>query len=194
MNIHDDLSKQIKASIDAKNALLADERALDALRRVVEKTIDVYRAGGKVLVAGNGGSAADAQHFAAELVCRFTRVRKGLPAIALTTDTSILTAVANDFGYERVFERQVEAMGERGDVFFGISTSGTSSNVVLAMERAREAGLTTVGMTAAKPSRVAELADIAFQAPSEVTARAQEIHLLAIHIICDLVERELFQT
>ncbi|MBD3409093.1 MAG: SIS domain-containing protein [Ignavibacteriales bacterium] len=194
MSFHNDLSAQIQASIDAKTALLADERALDALNRVVEKTIEVYRAGGKVLVAGNGGSAADAQHFAAELVCRFTRVRKGIPAIALTTDTSILTAVSNDFGYERVFERQVEAMGERGDVFFGISTSGSSPNVVKAMEKARETGLTTVGMTSAKPSRVAELSDIAFQAPSEVTARAQEIHLLAIHIICDLVERELFQT
>jgi D-sedoheptulose 7-phosphate isomerase len=152
--------------------------------------VAALRAGGKVLICGNGGSASDAQHFAAELVGRFERDRPALSAIALTTDTSILTAVANDLSYARVFARQVEALGREGDVLVGISTSGGSENVLDALEAARLHGLTTVALTGRDGGVVGASADIHINVPSPSTARAQEVHRTLLHAICELVERE----
>ncbi len=149
------------------------------------------RAGRKVLVCGNGGSAADSQHFVAELVGRFTRERRAWPALALTTDTSILTAVANDYGFERVFARQVEAHGQPGDVLVGISTSGGSPDVLAAVETARAAGLTTIGLTGRDGGALGRAVDIHLNVPSPSTARTQEVHCTLLHVLCDLVEREL---
>jgi len=149
------------------------------------------RDGGKVLLAGNGGSAADAQHIAAEFVGRFVNDRAPLPALALTTDTSALTAIGNDYGFEQVFERQVRALGRRGDVFVAISTSGRSPNVLAALKAARELGLTAVGFTRDAKTPMHALCDLVLAAPSEETALIQQIHITAAHAICHLVEREL---
>ena len=152
--------------------------------------VEALRAGNKVLVFGNGGSASDAQHFAAELVGRFMRERRALPAIALTTDTSILTAIANDYSFDRVFARQIEALGREGDVAIGISTSGGSANVVSAFAAAREAGLTTVALTGRDGGAVGAAADIHVNVASGSTARVQEVHRTLLHAMCELIERE----
>ncbi len=158
------------------------------LANVAEKIREALAAGHKVLLCGNGGSAADCQHLAAELVGRFQKERAALPAIALTVDTSILTAIGNDYGFEKVFVRQVEALGQAGDVLLGLSTSGNSLDVLKAAELAKERGLYTVGFTAAGGGRLAELCDVCLAVPVKVTARAQEVHILMGHIICELVE------
>jgi len=150
-------------------------------------------AGRSVLVFGNGGSAGDAQHFAAELVGRFVRERRGLPAIALAADSSVLTAIGNDYGFERVFARQVEALGRPGDVAVGLSTSGRSPNVVAALAAARAAGLATVALTGQDGGPIGAAADVAVQVPHGVTARVQEVHRTLLHVIVDLVERELIR-
>ena len=160
---------------------------LEKCAACVEKALS---GGHKVLFCGNGGSAADSQHLAAEFVGRFQKERKGLPAIALTVDTSILTSVANDYGYEAVFARQVQALGERGDVLIGISTSGNSKNVLLAIEEAKEKGITCIGMTAEGGGKMADACDICLEVPVRVTARAQEMHILMGHILCELVDHE----
>jgi D-sedoheptulose 7-phosphate isomerase len=152
------------------------------------------KAGGKVLLAGNGGSAADAQHIAAELVGRFVGDRAPLAAIALTTDSSALTAIGNDFGFECVFERQVEALGRRGDVFIAISTSGHSRNVLAALQASRKLGLINVGFTNASRTPMHALCDHVLAVASEETALIQQMHITAAHAICHLVERELFST
>jgi D-sedoheptulose 7-phosphate isomerase len=149
------------------------------------------RGGGKVLVFGNGGSAADAQHVAAELVGRLERERAAIPAIALSTDTSILTAVANDYSFDRVFVRQIEALGRRGDVALAISTSGVSSNVVAAAKAAQAAGLVVVALTGRDGGPLGRAADIHVNVPEPDTARTQEVHRTLLHILCELVEREL---
>jgi D-sedoheptulose 7-phosphate isomerase len=148
-------------------------------------------AGGRLLVAGNGGSAAEAQHFAAELSGRFARERRALPALALTTDTSVLTAVGNDYGFERVFGRQIEAFGRPGDVAVGISTSGRSPNIVDGLRTARARGLTTIAVTGASPADLAPHADLVLAVTGPSTARIQEGHLTVLHVICDLVESAL---
>lgn len=147
------------------------------------------RAGGKLLVFGNGGSASDAQHMAAELVGRFLRERRALPAIALTTDTSVLTAVGNDAGFDHVFARQVEALGRPGDVALGISTSGNSGNVVAALARATQMGLTTVALTGSDGGKAGRTASVHVNVPSSSTPRVQEVHRTLLHVICDLVEQ-----
>ena len=144
--------------------------------------------GNQILWCGNGGSAADSQHLAAEIVNRFRRQRRGLPSIALTTDTSVLTSVANDYGYESVFSRQVEALGRPGDVLVGISTSGKSPNVIAALEAANSLGLTTVAFTGEGGGKVGSLADHLFAVRSRDTARVQEAHILAGHMLCDWLE------
>ena len=144
--------------------------------------------GHKIMFCGNGGSAADSQHWAAEIVGRFQKERKGLPAIALTVDTSILTAIANDYGYDRIFARQVEALGNAGDVLVAVSTSGNSANVLAAIEEAKAKGIKTIGMTAAGGGKMAEVCDVCLVIPDEVTARAQEVHGLIGHILCEIVE------
>lgn len=155
---------------------------------VGHRIAEALRAGGKVLTFGNGGSAADAQHFAAEIVGRYLKERAAWPAIALTTDTSILTAVANDFGYDAVFRRQVEALGRKGDVAVGISTSGRSPSVVTALAKAREMGLVTIGMTGQGGGKLAGQVDYLIDVPSPATPRIQEVHGLAIHVLCAIVE------
>ena len=160
---------------------------LETCAEYVEKAL---AEGHKVLFCGNGGSAADSQHLAAEFVGRFQKERKGLPAIALTVDTSILTAVANDYGYDTVFARQVQALGERGDVLVGISTSGNSNNVLLAVEEAKAKGITCIGLTAEGGGKMAAACDICLAVPAKVTARAQEMHILMGHILCELVDHE----
>ena len=144
--------------------------------------------GHKIMFCGNGGSAADSQHWAAEIVGRFQKERKGMPAIALTVDTSILTAIANDYGYDRIFARQVEALGNAGDVLVAVSTSGNSANVLTAIEEAKAKGIKTIGMTAAGGGKMAEVCDVCLVIPDKVTARAQEVHGLIGHILCEIVE------
>jgi D-sedoheptulose 7-phosphate isomerase len=154
--------------------------------------IAALRSGGRVFACGNGGSAADAQHFAAELVGRFERERAALGAIALTTDTSIVTAVANDYDFSRVFARQVEALGRPGDVLLGISTSGGSANVIAAFAAAKAAGMTTVALTGRDGGAVGAAADIHVNVPAASTARVQEVHRTLLHAVCALIERELY--
>ena len=151
---------------------------------------NALRQGGKVLIFGNGGSAADAQHVAAELMGRFRRERRALPAVALTTDTSILTSIGNDYSYEVVFARQVEGLGRPGDIAFGISTSGRSPNVVAAFKKAKAAGLITIALTGRDGGPVGEAADIHLNVPDDSTARVQEVHRTILHIVCELVENE----
>lgn len=162
--------------------------------RIVEASVAVaecLRKGGKVLLFGNGGSAADAQHLAAELVGRYYLNRAALPALALTTDTSVLTAVGNDFGYDQVFVRQVEALGRAGDVAIGISTSGNSTSILRALEKATAQDMVTVGFTGGKGGKLVEKVNIPIVIPSPDTARIQECHITVGHLICELVEREL---
>jgi D-sedoheptulose 7-phosphate isomerase len=155
---------------------------------VVETIERAWNAGGKLVAFGNGGSAADAQHLAAELVGRFARDRRPLAALALSADTSVLTAIANDTSFNRVFARQIEALGRRGDVAFAISTSGTSRNVVAGLESARQLGLTTVALTGRDGGTVARLADVHVNVPETSTARVQEVHRTLLHVICELLE------
>jgi len=154
--------------------------------------VKALRGGGRILACGNGGSAADAQHFAAELVGRFERERAAMAAIALTTDTSILTALANDYDFTMVFARQVEALGRPGDIVLGISTSGGSANVLAAFEAARAGGLTTVALTGRDGGVVGKAADIHVNVPAASTARVQEVHRTLLHAVCALIERELY--
>ena len=164
------------------------ERQMDLLEQIARLLAMTLHAGNQILWCGNGGSAGDSQHLAAEIVGRFRRERRGLPSIALTTDSSILTAVANDYGFEAVFSRQVEALGRPGDILIAISTSGNSHNVIAAVEKARELGLTTIAFTGAGGGRVGSLAHHLFAVDSHDTARVQEAHLFAGHMICDWLE------
>jgi D-sedoheptulose 7-phosphate isomerase len=164
------------------------EAQVPVLEAIALAMTTTLRAGGKILWCGNGGSAGDSQHLAAEIVGRYKRNRRGLPSIALTTDTSILTAVANDYGFEAVFARQVEALGEPGDVLVGISTSGNSGNVVCAMESARAREMVTVGFAGEGGGKLAALSDHLFAVNSRETARIQEAHILAGHMLCDWIE------
>jgi D-sedoheptulose 7-phosphate isomerase len=178
----------VAESVALKQRFFAEHvgQILEAGRMIAER----LRAGGKVLAFGNGGSAADAQHFSGELVVRFLRARRALAALALTTDPSVLTATANDLGYDQVFKRQVEAHGQPGDVAFGISTSGRSPSVVLAMQEARERGLFTVALTGQGGGLLPPLADVLIDVPHAETPRIQEVHGMIVHILCEIVEEE----
>jgi D-sedoheptulose 7-phosphate isomerase len=167
------------------------ERGVAAVVRAAEVMRGALDRGGKVLAFGNGGSAAEAQHFAAELVGRFARDRRAAAALALTTDTSVLTAIGNDFSFERVFARQIEALGRPGDVALGISTSGQSPNVIAALESARAGGLATIGLTGGDGGAIGALVDVHVNVPHGVVARVQEVQLVLLHVLCELVEREL---
>ena len=160
-----------------------------AIARLAEALIGALEAGGKVLVCGNGGSAADAQHIAGELAGRFRRRRRALACLALTTDTSVLTAVGNDLGFQRVFARQVEALGRAGDVLWALSTSGASANVLAAARAARGRGMKVLAMTGSGGGKLAGLADLCFRAPAKRTDLVQQLHQLAYHIICELIDR-----
>lgn len=165
----------------------------DRILEAVRYCADCIASGHKLMIFGNGGSAADAQHIAAEFVNRFQIDRKPLPAVALTTDTSTITSIANDFSFEEIFSKQIAALGKPGDAALGISTSGSSANVVRALQTARECGLITIGLTG-RGGRIADIADVTIPALSDVTARIQETHILVGHLICDLVDRILFPT
>ena len=165
------------------------ENIKDQVLELGNQCIRVLKSGGKIVLFGNGGSASDAQHIAAEFVVRYKRNRKALPAIALTTDTSILTACSNDFGYETVFERQVEAMVSESDLVIGISTSGTSANVLSGLNAAKAKKTFCVSFTGSKASPMSELADLAILAPGNETARIQEVHIFIGHMICDMVDQ-----
>jgi D-sedoheptulose 7-phosphate isomerase len=177
---------------DLMQASLRDAVLLDAVAQGAAALTRTLRAGGKLLIAGNGGSAADAQHIAGEIVGRFLFDRAPLAAIALTTDTSILTAVANDYGFDHVYERQVRGLGRPGDLFLGISTSGNSASILRACAAARDMGLTTLGFTGAGGGRMAEACDILVRVPSERTFLIQQVHITLGHILCLLAEEEIF--
>ena len=189
---NDAIIRAIGDSISIKKKILEDEGLVNLMHEVADECIAAFRQGNRVLLAGNGGSAADAQHIAAEFVGRYAFDRPGLPSIAFTTDTSILTAIGNDYGYDQIFRRQLEANGRKGDVFIGISTSGNSANVIAAMQRARELDIITVGLTGQSGGGMHSLCDYCVQVPSTSTPRIQESHIMLGHIICDLVEEALF--
>ncbi len=178
-------------SVTALQQAAQDREFLAAITQIAGAIETSLRAGGKLLLAGNGGSAADAQHLAAEFLSRFLVDRRPLPAVALTTDSSVLTAIGNDFGFENVFERQVRGLGRPGDVFLAISTSGRSNNILLALQAARETGLVTVGFSGAADTDMRALCRHFLAAPSRETALIQQIHIVAGHAICALVERSM---
>ena len=189
------MQNEIKISLMATRQvmedMLADTELQASLVKAVEKCAASLNQGGKLLFAGNGGSAAEAQHFSAEMVGRFLKERRPLPSIALNTDTSAITAIGNDYGYEQVFARQVEALGQPGDVLIALSTSGRSANIVAALKAARAKGLATIGLTGLHPRDMGELADIALKVPSTHTPQIQEGHLVLGHLLCGMVENQL---
>jgi len=182
---------EFENSIQVKRQVIDEQ--VSALEEIADILIHAMKIGNKIILFGNGGSAADSQHFAAELVSKFRRWRKALPAIALTTDTSILTSIGNDYGFVEVFSRQIEALGERGDVAIGISTSGNSPNVLEGIATARSMGMTTVGFTGAEGGNLKNLVDFCFQVPSTNTARIQEVHITAAHALCELIDQEFYE-
>ena len=184
---------QVTEAQRVMSAMLADEKLISTLEAASRACITSLQQGGKILLAGNGGSAADAQHIAGEFVSRFAFDRPGLPAIALTTDSSILTAIGNDYGYEKLFKRQVQAHGNKGDVFIGYSTSGKSPNIIKAFEEARSRGLICIGLTGNRGGVMRDLCDFLLEVPSADTPKIQEGHLVLGHILCGLVEIAIFK-
>ena len=170
---------------------LKENGYIDTMKEIISLITKQMKKGKKLLIAGNGGSAADSQHFAAEIVGRFVMERKGYPAIALTTDTSILTAVGNAYGFDTIFSRQVEALGNKGDVFIGISTSGNSKNIIEAIKTAKKQGLKVVGLTGQDGGKMKDMCDVCLVLNYSETARVQEHHLMSYHLICECVEKEL---
>jgi D-sedoheptulose 7-phosphate isomerase len=186
------IRKSIESSIAAKQALLSDSQIVAILSQAAGLVISSLKNGNKILIFGNGGSAADAQHLAAELVGRFAFDRPALPAIALTVDTSCITAVANDHGFDQVFSRQIEALARPGDVAIGISTSGNSINVIAGIQAAKKIGVHTIGLTGRSGGKLLPIVDLCICAPTGETPRIQECHNLIGHILSELVEQELF--
>ena len=182
-----EIAQRLQESVSVKEAIAKEK--IGEIEAIAELIINAYQKGGKVVLLGNGGSAADAQHLAGELVGRFMQERQAFPAIALNTNTSTLTALANDYGYEVVFSRQVEALVAEKDVVIGISTSGNSPSVIRAIELAKQKGAKTVGLTGGSGGKLAEVADLALVVPSHSTPRIQEAHITIGHIICEMVER-----
>jgi D-sedoheptulose 7-phosphate isomerase len=187
-----DIQRHLRDAIDTLNSIRSTEAILDQLLSAAKATSAALRDGHTLLIAGNGGSAADAQHVAAEFVGRFVADRPALRAVALTTDTSCLTCIGNDFGFDRIFERQIEALGTRGDVFLAISTSGTSPNIIRALKTCRSIGITTFGLTGGAPNAMGSHCDYLIAAPSVETQHIQQAHLALEHIFCGLVERFYF--
>ncbi len=185
------IQQSLSDSVAIKLAILADQTLLSVIQQVAAVCITTFQSGNRILLAGNGGSAADAQHIAAELVSRFMYDRPGLPAIALTTDTSMLTAIGNDYGYERLFVRQLEANARKGDLFIGITTSGNSPNILRAIERCRDLGVISVALSGSG-GRIQTMCDYLIAVPSNCPPRIQEAHITLGHIICGLVETAMF--
>lgn len=190
--IHKFITRQIEDSYQVKQKILNDASLVSLIQEVAQKAVDTYKNGNKTLIAGNGGSAADAQHIAGEFVSKFYFDRPGLASQALTTDTSILTAVANDYGFEQLFARQIQANGCAGDLFIAISTSGNSANMIEAIKECKNKGIITVGLTGETGGKMAGLCDYCIKVPSPSTPRIQESHILIGHIICSVVEEALF--
>ncbi len=188
------ISAQIAEAQRVMSAMLANESLISTVQAAANACILCLQQGGKILLAGNGGSAADAQHIAGEFVSRFAFDRPGLPAIALTTDSSILTSIGNDYGYEKLFSRQVQAHGNKGDIFIGYSTSGMSPNIMRALEESRTRGLVCIGLTGNRGGQMQELCDYLLEIPSSDTPKIQEGHLVLGHILCGLVENALFKS
>jgi len=188
----DSIALHFRKSRETLDAATADPAMLEAMMKIADVAIQALRTGNKLLAAGNGGSAADAQHIAGEFLSRLNFDRNPLPAVALTTDTSVLTAIGNDYGFEKVFERQLLGLGRAGDVFLAISTSGRSPNILAALRTARELGITTVGFTGNAESAMIPLCDLCLRAPSGSTPLIQQIHIVAAHAICGVVEQALF--
>ena len=186
------VSNYLAESLAVMDAVATGETFADTLGEIAKALTNAFQNGNKLLIAGNGGSAADAQHIAGEFVSRLMVDRAPLPAIALTTDTTVLTAIANDYGYDYVFERQLQALGHPGDVFLGISTSGKSPNVLRALVTARSRGIVTVGFTGSQGGPMLEQCDVLLAAPSPNTAIIQQVHITAAHTVCALVERAIF--
>ena len=178
-------------SIQVKEEILRNQ--IDQIVEIAQLMIDCLKKDGKVIVFGNGGSASDSQHIAAELVGRFKKDRSALAGIALTTNTSILTSLANDYGYDVVFSRQIEALGKKNDVVWGISTSGKAKNVALGIKQAKKMGIKTVALSGGDGGDIVKLADVSLVVPSKITARIQEAHITIAHIICEIIEQELCQ-
>jgi D-sedoheptulose 7-phosphate isomerase len=186
------IKKQVKDSIEVKELILHDDDLLNSIRKAAEICIFSLRNGNKIMTAGNGGSAADAQHLSAELVNRFGFERPGLSSIALTTDSSVLTSIANDSDFDKIFSRQIEALGKTGDVLVAISTSGKSANIINGIARAKEMNLKVIGLTGRNGGRITGKCDVLLSVPSDLTPRIQEAHGLIIHILCLLIENELY--
>lgn len=187
------IKSHIISHIEIAEKLLSDRSVFDSVEKAATSIIKAFSSHSKLLLAGNGGSAADSQHIAAEFVNRFYIDREGLPALALTTDTSILTAVGNDYSFDRVFSRQLASLGKDGDVFWALSTSGNSTNILEALAECRKKGIISLGFTGAKGGRLDGSCDILIKVPSDETPRIQEMHILLAHVICAIVEKELFK-
>lgn len=192
MNVEQCIADQIRASISTKRAILSDKGLMRNIAAAAQMIVDAYEQGKKTLLAGNGGSAADAQHIAGEFVSKFYFDRPGIASIALTTDTSIITAIGNDYGYDKLFSRQIQAQGSAGDVFIGISTSGNSANLVEALRMCGQKGIKTIGLTGFTGGEMDSMCDLCIKVPSGETPRIQESHILIGHIICCIVEEKLF--
>lgn len=186
------IKNQILESILVKNNILEDTEILSFISKISDVCIEAIKGGNKIIFAGNGGSAADAQHLAGELVSRFYFDRPALPAISITTDTSILTAIGNDYGFVDIFSRQIKAIGNKGDVFIAISTSGKSDNIIEALKHSKKIGISTVGLTGNTGGDFVEYCDYIIKVPSNSTPRIQEIHIMIGHIICSIIENKIF--
>ena len=187
----DEIKKQVQESIDTKQ-LLSDSEYVDEIEKITKEIIKAYKKNKKVIWFGNGGSAADAQHLSCELVSKFLIERDAIPSIALTTNTSILTAVGNDYDFLKIFERQIEALAEKGDILVGITTSGTSKNIIKGFNKGKKIGTVNVAFTGKNISKIKKYADYIIDIPSYHTPRIQEAHILVGHIICDIIEKTLF--
>lgn len=188
----DDIVTRIQNSIEVKNKIISNEEILNKILQAAEILTKCYRNGGIVVICGNGGSASDAEHMAGELVGRFLIERKAFPAIAITSNMAIVTAIGNDYSFSDIYTRQVEAFADPKNVLFGISTSGNSENIVRALEKAKEKGMKTIALLGRNGGKAGLIADVPIVIPSEMAARIQESHILIIHILCDLLEREFY--
>lgn len=192
-NQHNHFIKQtIEQSISLKQSILQDDDLLSSIHRAAEQCINTFKDGKRLLIAGNGGSAADAQHIAAEFVCRFNFERPGLPAMALATNYSVITAAGNDYSFDDVFSREIEANGQNGDIFIAISTSGNSTNILKAVEVAKKKGIYVIGFSGTRGT-LKDVSHLNISIPSSVTPRIQECHILVGHILCEIVENTLFK-
>lgn len=185
------MKEYILKSIKTKESILNDKTFLNDLEKLVEIIVKAFISGNKVLFIGNGGSASDCNHLATEFVSKFYRERKALPAISLAANNATITAIANDYGFEKVFSRQIEGLGEKGDVLFAFSTSGNSENILEALNKAEERGLVKIGLTGEKPCKMDNLCDILFKVPSVETSIIQESHIMLGHLICKMVEEKI---